>query len=162
MRLVDQLSEPDEYGCRRWTGRKASSGYGAVKIDGKEHRVHRLIYAEEVGVIPNGCVIDHTCHNEAVRRGQCSGGDTCIHRPCGEPSHLIATDHQHNIAEGALGYANRSLCRAGLHDITSPAAWRVGPHGRQCAACYDTSRKRARERRSEARRMKREAGRPDA
>lgn len=132
--------------CVLWTGYVAPEGYGFA---GKR-RAHRVAYEESHGHIPDRMVIDHICHNEAAKRGECAGGNKCQHRRCVNPEHLEAKTDQENIAAGALGYAVRTRCRAGKHDITNPATWYVGAHGRQCRGCIqDRHRERARKRKSE-------------
>ena len=46
--------------CWLWQGFKVK-GYGRIRIDGKAKRVHRLMYEQMVGPIPDGLVIDHLC-----------------------------------------------------------------------------------------------------
>lgn len=36
-------------------------GYGRLRAQGREQRVHRYVYEQVVGPIPGGLVIDHLC-----------------------------------------------------------------------------------------------------
>jgi hypothetical protein len=52
-------------GCLTWTGSKDYSGYGTILISGKTYRVHRYVWEQKNGPIPEGMQIDHTCWNVA-------------------------------------------------------------------------------------------------
>lgn len=54
-------SEPDGE-CVAWLGATDGKGYGMLFLDGRPHRVHRLVWAALRGPIPEGMVIDHLCH----------------------------------------------------------------------------------------------------
>lgn len=142
--------------CIPWQGYINSKGYGVIRTRGeyRNKRAHRVAYEEAFGPIPEGHVIDHRCHNEAVARGECAGGEECPHRRCVNPDHLEAVSHQVNIARGALGYESRSKCRKGVHDITETDAWFVGVHGRQCRGCIRDRNKERAAARKRARQMK--------
>ena len=55
----------DENGCINFHGAKARGGYGFVRVDGKNLYTHRVAYESQVGMIPEGMVIDHLCRNPA-------------------------------------------------------------------------------------------------
>lgn len=56
----------DENGCHIWTGSRGSNGYPQCGVDGKLRPVHRVRYEREVGLIPEGMVLDHyVCDNGA-------------------------------------------------------------------------------------------------
>lgn len=89
--------------CLIWTGKKNNGGYGRVSVSRHARMlVHRVAYMRAHGEIPNGAVIDHTCHNEAARAGLCSGGSTCPHRMCVEPGHLRAVTQSENLSASGL------------------------------------------------------------
>lgn len=74
-------------------------GYGTIYINGAEKRymlVHRFAYELLVGAIPEGLVIDHTCHKAA----QCDLGDRCPHRRCCNPRHLEPVSTAENNHRG--------------------------------------------------------------
>lgn len=132
-------------GCWMWRGASTSRGYGIVVVNRRRVAAHRQSYEMFVSTIDSGMVIDHTCHNEAVAAGICAGGAECAHRKCVNPDHLRMVTQQENIASGALGYANRTHCRSGRHDIRGASAVVVGPHGKQCKKCMQESAIRYRE-----------------
>lgn len=74
-------------GCWHWTGGLVLEGYGQCRIPGARNtqRAHRVVYQLVVGPIPAGLDLDHVCHNVDLA---CSGGYTCKHRRCVNPSHL--------------------------------------------------------------------------
>ena len=51
--------------CLIWTGTKFKNGYGHISTNGKPQLVHRFVWEREHGEIPEGKIIDHTCHNRA-------------------------------------------------------------------------------------------------
>ena len=51
--------------CSWWQGAKDRDGYGQVGVGGKMVMVHRLVYEQLVGPIPEGLHIDHLCYNPA-------------------------------------------------------------------------------------------------
>lgn len=50
-----------ETGCWEWAGELSSNGYGRVWRDGERIAAHRAYYEQEVGPIPDGHLLDHTC-----------------------------------------------------------------------------------------------------
>lgn len=69
-------------GCWLWSRRLHRTGYAYVSTQGRTVAVHRLAYELAYGPIPEGSVIDHTCHTRDLA---CSGGYTCPHRACCNP-----------------------------------------------------------------------------
>jgi hypothetical protein len=76
--LVDRIQFKDN-GCWEFP-HSQSNGYGYVRIKGKAHRAHRLVWQETVGDIPNGTELDHICSN----------------RCCVNPDHLEPVTHSVN------------------------------------------------------------------
>lgn len=76
-------------GCWVWPYTKPS-GYGYITANGKGRLVHRVVYTELVGPIPEGKEIDHLCRNRA----------------CCNPDHLEAVSRQTNMQRAHYFHAN--------------------------------------------------------
>lgn len=78
----------DRSGCWIWRGCVSARGYGQVRHERRTQSVHRVIYRELVGEIPEGFEIDHTCTSKL-----------CVH-----PDHLEAitpAEHHRRTRERA-------------------------------------------------------------
>jgi len=86
--------------CLIWRGTLNLSGYGYMKFEGKNWRVHRLVFEQIHGLIPEGLVLDHLCRNRA----------------CCNPNHLEIVTVRENLMRGesiqALN-ARKTHCKAG-------------------------------------------------
>ena len=86
-------------GCWLWTGSVGSDGYGALKINGRSYRAHRLAVAFAQGSYPKQAVL-HLCGE----------------RLCCNPKHLregTATENvAHMRAHGTLATGDRNGSRA--------------------------------------------------
>lgn len=71
---------PVESGCWEWQGGRTPDGYGKVSRRMKTLLVHRVVYADHHGPIPEGMQIDHLCGNQ----------------PCSNPEHLEAVTPRTN------------------------------------------------------------------
>lgn len=63
-RFWNRVQRVDGYECWPWLGHITRQGYGAIQIDGRNFLAHRLSYLINVGIIPDGFVIDHQCANK--------------------------------------------------------------------------------------------------
>jgi hypothetical protein len=128
--------QPD--GCLLWTGTTDKAGYGRSKGNGPakgETYVHRIVYKLLVGPVPPRGIadIDHICHNEdETCRGK---GNACLHRRCGEPTHLLLTTHAKN-KHGAL----KTHCKHGHEKVRNKAGRLV------CKVCAADGQRRFKER----------------
>ncbi len=69
--------------CILWTGNLTDRGYGQMQFHGKRTYVHRISYAINIGPIPEGMFICHTCDV----------------RNCINPEHLFLGTAKENIQD---------------------------------------------------------------
>lgn len=112
--------EPDE--CWPWTGKLDEKGYGRLWVGTRAApgyvRVHRAVYELEVGPIPDGHDVHHTC----------------VYKPCCNPRHLEAhlpVDHPDSAS--TLNRA-KTHCPQGHPYDEANTYWAPGG-GRQCRGC---------------------------
>jgi len=77
------VTDPNENGCRLWTGAKNNKGYGVFRIHPKTCLSHRISFELHNGLIAKGQVVRHTCDVPA----------------CVEPTHLIIGTHTDNMRD---------------------------------------------------------------
>jgi len=80
-RFWNRVRRGDTNECWPWLGCIESEGYGVIKIDGKMHKAHRLSHLVNIGLIPEGFVVDHNCENKS----------------CVNPDHLEAVSQKINL-----------------------------------------------------------------
>ncbi|MGI9492326.1 MAG: HNH endonuclease signature motif containing protein [Geminicoccaceae bacterium] len=124
------MPEPNS-GCWLWIGNCNQHGYGAIKVNGKNHKAHRISYQIFKGEIARGLHIDHLC---SVR---------C----CVNPDHLesvtVSENRRRTIERGLARFANadKTHCKRG-HPLSGHNL-RVYPDGsRQCRICLEATRQR--------------------
>ena len=72
-----------EDGCWIWLASRDRMGYGTFGFDGKVQKAHRVSYQLEIGPIPSGAHILHSCDNP----------------PCVNPAHLRAGTRSDNMRD---------------------------------------------------------------
>src|SRR5438105_2225964 len=81
-------------GCLIWTGCvNKKTGYSRIGYRSEVFLGHRLVFELAKRPLKPGEHVDHRCHNEDT---SCTGGPSCAHRPCLEPSHLEAVTQAEN------------------------------------------------------------------
>lgn len=122
-------------GCHLWQDHLVS-GYGQFRIQrGVQLMAHTYAYERAHGPVPEGLVLDHTCHPDD---GSCPGGE-CIHRRCCNPDHVQPTTRGENTLRSATGQsainARRTECKWG-HELPPYV-----PGGkRKCKVCMSARR----------------------
>jgi hypothetical protein len=131
--LVEWLmqDQPDS-GCWFWPGTEGGAkGYRTVRVDGRMTAAHRLVYEVTRGEpIPEGLVVDHTCHDPAT----CEGGLTCPHRACIRPDHLAAVSPEWNTSAARASRREAVECVNG-HEFTPENTYTDKRGSRHCRNC---------------------------
>lgn len=121
-------------GCWYWKGAHISQGYGETWDGVRPLLAHRVAYELWVGPIPDGCSIDHTCHNADPT---CVGrGAECPHRGCLNPAHLDAVPISTNQLRAFARLPGRSHCK---HGHTLDDAYITKRGYRTCRTCRKIS-----------------------
>lgn len=123
--------------CLVWTGARSKAGYGQKRIGRRVVYVHRIAYAEKIGVPLEALTVRvrHTCDNP----------------PCYNPDHLIPGSHTDNMADmrergrHPLAFVD-GRCRKG-HDLAEVGVYvRPDGNGRMCMGCQRNRQKKLHDR----------------
>lgn len=68
--ILDQLADKVLIGdgCWGWNAAHNHDGYGRLRRNRKEQKVHRIVYELLQGPIPAGMTLDHLCRNRGCVR----------------------------------------------------------------------------------------------
>jgi hypothetical protein len=118
-------------GCWIWTGAIfPMTGYGEMRVNGKNQGAHRAVYEHFVGKVPQGMWLDHLC------RVRC----------CVNPKHLEPVTPRENTMRGdtpARKNFEKIHCKNG-HLFSNENVY-VRPSGhRTCRICRTESKRKAR------------------
>jgi hypothetical protein len=105
--------------CWQWTGARTSSGYGNMKVNGRNVGAHRVAYELFVGPIPVEHELDHLCGN---------GPSGCVN-----PLHLEPVPYVGRI-NTVRHMAQRTSCKRG-HAYTPENTYVDAKGARSCKAC---------------------------
>lgn len=112
----------DPSGCVLWTGAITSHGYGQIRVDGRNERVHRVMYEMFAGPIPDGLQLDHLCRV----------------RHCANVDHLELVTPRVNTLRGigvTAANAGKDQCKNGHPFDLLNTYW--SPTGRrECRTCH--------------------------
>jgi len=118
-----------ENGCWEWIGSNDRAGYGRIRINEKNVKIHRFIYEYYYGSICSDLTIDHLCRNTS----------------CCNPLHLEQVTLQENIlrGNGTAGINSRKTHCIHGHEFTKENIYKHQYPRRICKACAQgASRKR--------------------
>ena len=102
VRIQSHITKTDS-GCWEWNGVKNDAGYGMVWLNGKNHRVHRLILTKKLGRPLETCeVTRHLCNNPI----------------CSNPEHLDVGTTQDNINDKVKADRQAKGEKSGVCKIT--------------------------------------------
>ncbi len=131
--VLERVRLDPNSGCWVFHGTISDSGYGLMKPPGRTRwvRVHRYVYEQLVGPIPDGLQIDHV-----KEKG-------CTSKACCNPDHLEPVTSRENTARGNAPSASiirLGVCQRG-HVMTPDNIYTYPKGNRRCRSCQDMHRK---------------------
>lgn len=133
-RITRQLTERQN-GCWSWSGAHTKAGYACTWWNGSQRSVHRVLYQELRGPVPDGLVLDHV---------------VCDDKSCPNPWHVEPSTNVANMLRSPTAPATinaaKTHCTKG-HSLDDCYTRQDGR--RRCRTCeQDRSRDYQRERRA--------------
>jgi hypothetical protein len=127
-RILMKLRPSEDTNCLLFTGYRNNWGYGKIRVGGKTKVVHRVVWEEVNGSIPESLCVLHTCDVPA----------------CCLPAHLFLGTHADNMkdmsdkARGRNGRSTRTNCPRGHPYNEENTYIHTKPNGRvnrHCIVC---------------------------
>jgi hypothetical protein len=139
--VLDRTETDD--GCWVLGSNNDGRGYTVITVNKRRKGAHRLLLeCLQESLVPEGMVVDHTCHNKAAAKFLCSGGNDCKHRACFNPNHMEVVTQQINIQRGSRSYWNQKACPQG-HDRTEENTFTDSYNRPNCWPCHKHHAKNA-------------------
>ena len=107
----------DVAGCWLWQGKLLWNGYGYFVYERRTTLVHRFLFEQALGPIPDGRNLDHLCRN----------------RGCCNPAHLEIVTPRENSRRGLRGVL-KTHCKNG-HEYTTDNIFVNARGARECREC---------------------------
>jgi hypothetical protein len=121
-RFMREVRVPKDWAtdCWIWEGKQYPNGYPKFSR-GPGHlprAAHRIIWEHYNNMsVPEGMQLGHTCHDEALAKGECDGGDGCQHRQCVNPRHTAPQSPSENTLLSNHFQRRKTHCPRG-HEYT--------------------------------------------
>lgn len=118
-----------EHGCWLWQGSVFASGYGQIRVGGRQgklRRVHVVAYEEWIGPVPEGLELDHYRFPAA-----------CAGPLCTNPEHVRPETHRTNSLRSSSPWAinaRKTHCGRG-HEFTPSNTYIKRSGTRECRTC---------------------------
>lgn len=114
-----------------WLGPKIEGGYARASVAGRKWLIHRWLYEQLVGVVPDGMELDHLCRRPS----------------CVNPRHLEPVTHRTNVLRGRVAEVQRERmlskteCKRG-HQFDAENTYIDGKGTRSCRTCRRAANRR--------------------
>lgn len=148
---------PQPNGCIWHDSVPNTEGYAVITKGGRQLKAHRAMYELKVGPIPDGYVVDHTCHNTDPT---CTSWVHCLHKRCVNPEHLEAKPNRANLMDSPHSTGSRNAAKTHCphgHEYTEENTIVNSKGSRVCRICRKINWTKRNAKRSALRRQARES-----